>query len=194
MNRYQTVHRRSLTTSRLLDEHKPLVVIAFDNAESLIDGVTPLTTVKNCGQMQCNVAVELKRALSWLPSHFPVLGLFLSRSPLLLSGTMLHLSARSRIVEPLAQWTELRFDLTARKINVAHGFTLMDVTSDEYLCHLGRIGCDLRLHAHCLARRLTIFLQFRKPLGLWRRRVEAEHDTLCCTRALAYASPRKRST
>ncbi|EPT05468.1 hypothetical protein FOMPIDRAFT_1044803 [Fomitopsis schrenkii] len=69
----------------------------------------------------------------------------MSRSPLLLSGTMQRVSSRCRVVEPLSEWMELKLDLAARKLSVAHGFTLTDVTSDEYICHLGRIGYDFML-------------------------------------------------
>ncbi|KAH9830318.1 uncharacterized protein C8Q71DRAFT_851321 [Rhodofomes roseus] len=129
----------------VLREYHPMVLVTFDNAEHLTDGSTAANCIRPSKSPQCNAVVELKRVFTQLTSCFPVLVLFLSNSPALLSSTIQSMSPRyvdkkTRVRDgPLPVWMELQFDLEATRVSVNDGFTLTDVASEEYIGHMGRI-------------------------------------------------------
>ncbi|KZT12589.1 uncharacterized protein LAESUDRAFT_689269 [Laetiporus sulphureus 93-53] len=114
----------------------PYLILAFDEAHAMTTQVTSPT-----GEAW-SAFYELRAALRSLMSY-GVFSLFLSttgRISQFLSPRDQEFSMRlvTRQLTLISPFTDLGFDFLAERIKGEDGFTLAHVTTDEFMCHLGR--------------------------------------------------------
>ena len=142
---YEESRYDQTSTYQLLDEDRPLVVIIFDKADTLIDGNTLLSAIEKCGPTQPNIAAFTE--VSSVAVTFSLPGVRCLRVAFAITavGNDATTFLKSWVIELRTPWMKLGFDLTARVISVTHGFKLTGVTSRICL----PLGPDwVCLHAH----------------------------------------------
>lgn len=110
--------------------YQPLLVLCFDEAQSLAEG----------GSSRYD---NLRYALHCI-AYFPFFSVFISTSesiqPLPPPPTTVEPSARISIFRPqiCPPFTETGYDELAIKVDIRGTWSLGDVATTEYMCHLGR--------------------------------------------------------